>query len=306
MIAANPGQVVEDRQVVAEQPSIDVRGLSKHYGTVEAIRGITFEVARGEIFGLIGPDGAGKTSTFQILAGVMEASSGIASVFSRPAREMRSQTGYLTQTFSLYPDLTVAENIRYSGDLRRIPRDGLAGKLSGGMKQKLALVSALVPQPRVLLLDEPTTGVDPVSRREFWDVLAHLTAEGLTILVATPYLDEAERCHRIALMYQGEIHQIGTPVELRASLGAKRLELRTADLRKAASDLSGETGPDKRIIDVQRFGDRLDLLVRDPDKDRKWVAEKLERAGLPPGEIRVDEPTLENTFVAKLRALGQK
>jgi ABC-2 type transport system ATP-binding protein len=326
MIAASPGRATEDHQDVAEQPSIDVRSLSKHYGAVEAIRGITFEVARGEIFGLIGPDGAGKTSTFQILAGVMEASSGTARVFNRPAREMRSQTGYLTQTFSLYPDLTVAENIRYSGDLRRIPRDEiaergrqylrmfdmdrfadrLAGKLSGGMKQKLALVSALVPQPRVLLLDEPTTGVDPVSRREFWDVLAHLTAEGLTILVATPYLDEAERCHRIALMYQGEIHQIGTPVELRASLGAKRLELRTADLRKAASELSGETGPDKRIIDVQRFGDRLDLLVRDPDKDRKWVAEKMERAGLPAGEIRVDEPTLENIFVAKLRALGHK
>lgn len=262
MIAANPGQVVEAHRAVAEQPSIDVRGLTKHYGTVEAIRGITIEVARGEIFGLIGPDGAGKTSTFQILAGVMEASSGSASVFSRPAREMRSQTGYLTQTFSLYPDLTVAENIRYSGDLRRIPpdeiaergrqylqmfdmdrfADRLAGKLSGGMKQKLALVSALVPQPRVLLLDEPTTGVDPVSRREFWDVLAHLTAQGLTILVATPYLDEAERCHRIALMYQGEIHQVGTPTQLRASLGAKRLELRTADLRKAERELSGKLG----------------------------------------------------------------
>src|SRR5882672_4220298 len=279
MIAANPGQVVEDRQVVAEQPSIDVRGLSKHYGTVEAIRGITFEVARGEIFGLIGPDGAGKTSTFQILAGVMEASSGIASVFSRPAREMRSQTGYLTQTFSLYPDLTVAENIRYSGDLRRIPRDEiaergrqylrmfdmdrfadrLAGKLSGGMKQKLALVSALVPQPRVLLLDEPTTGVDPVSRREFWDVLAHLTAEGLTILVATPYLDEAERCHRIALMYQGEIHQIGTPADLKQSVSAQRLELRTPDLAVAEQLLNGEARETVDIKDVQRFGDRLDV-----------------------------------------------
>src|SRR6202163_728942 len=280
--------------------AIGVHDLRKRYGTLEAIYGITFEVRRGEIFGLIGPDGAGKTSTFQVLAGVMEATSGSSNVFGRPAREMRSQTGYLTQTFSLYPDLTVAENIRYSGDLRRIPQndiaergrqylrmfdmdrfsDRLAGRLSGGMKQKLALVCSLVPQPRVLLLDEPTTGVDPVSRREFWDVLAHLTAEGLTILVATPYLDEAERCHRIALMYQGEIHQIGTPSELRASLGAKRLELRTADLRKAESELSGEAGPDKEIIDVQRFGDRLDLLVRDPDKDRQLVAEKRERAGL--------------------------
>ena len=148
----------------------------------------------------------------------MEASSGTANVFGRPARETRSQTGYLTQAFSLYPDLSVSENIRYIGDLRRVPpeaiaarghrylqmfdmdrfADRLAGRLSGGMKQKLSLVCALVPEPRVLLLDEPTTGVDPVSRREFWDVLAHLAADGLTILVATPYLDEAERCNRVA------------------------------------------------------------------------------------------------------------
>jgi ABC-type multidrug transport system ATPase subunit len=226
----------------------------------------------------------------------------------------------------LYPDLTVAENIRYSGDLRLIPpdeiadrslqylkmfdmdrfADRLAGQLSGGMKQKLALVCALVPQPKVLLLDEPTTGVDPVSRREFWDALAHLTTEGLTILVATPYLDEAERCHRIAFMHLGEILQIGTPTELCASLGAKRIELRTADLRKAESVLSEGSGPDKDIIDVQRFGDRLDLLVHDPDKEQKWVTEKLKGAGLSVDEMRVDEPTLDNIFVAKLRALARR
>jgi ABC-2 type transport system ATP-binding protein len=326
MIAASPDREVKGQQGVAEQRAIDVHGLSKGYGKLEAIRGITFEVNCGEMFGLIGPDGAGKTSTFQILAGVMEASSGSANILSRPARDMRSQTGYLTQAFSLYPDLTVAENIRYSGDLRSIPpkeiaerslqylqmfemdrfADRLAGQLSGGMKQKLALVCALVPQPRVLLLDEPTTGVDPVSRREFWDVLAHLTSEGLTILVATPYLDEAERCHRIAFMHLGEILQIGTPTELCASLGAKRIELRTADLRKAEAVLSEGSGPDKDILDVQRFGDRLDLLVHDPDKEQQWVTEKLKQAGLSVDEMRVDEPTLENTFVAKLRALGQK
>jgi ABC-2 type transport system ATP-binding protein len=326
MIATSPGQVAENHRAEGEQTAIDVRSLSKRYGALEAVRAISFGVRRGEIFGLIGPDGAGKTSTFQILAGVMEATSGNANIFARPARQMRSQTGYLTQTFSLYLDLTVAENIRYSGDLRHIPpneiadrgqkylqmfdmdrfKSRLAGQLSGGMKQKLALVCALVPQPQVLLLDEPTTGVDPVSRREFWDVLAHLAAEGLTILVATPYLDEAERCHRIALMYQGEIHQIGTPTELRASLGAKRLELRTADLRKAESLLFEEAGPEKEIIDVQRFGDRLDLLVRDADKERQAVTEKLQRAGLRVDEIRVDDATLENTFVARLRALGRK
>ena len=326
MITTSPDRTVANQADNSEQRAIEVRSLVKRYGALQAVRGISFDVDRKEIFGLIGPDGAGKTTTFQILAGVMEATSGGAHIFGRPAREMRSQTGYLTQNFSLYLDLTVAENIRYSGDLRHIPPDEiiergqqylrmfdmdrfknrLAGQLSGGMKQKLALVCALVPQPRVLLLDEPTTGVDPVSRREFWDVLAHLAAEGLTILVATPYLDEAERCHRIALIYQGEIHQIGTPAELRASLGAKRLELRTADLRKAEALLAQDTGPEKQIIDVQRFGDRLDVLLRDPDKDRQMVSDKLRQAGLPVDEIRVDDPTLENTFVARLRALGRK
>ena len=321
--STDPDQTVQDRQAVTAERAIDVRGLTKRYGKLEAVRGITFDVNHGEMFGLIGPDGAGKTSTFQILAGVMEAAAGNANILSRPARDMRSQTGSLTQDFSLYPDLTVAENIRYSGDLRLIPPDEigerslqylkmfdmdrfvdrLAGQLSGGMKQKLALVCALVPQPKVLLLDEPTTGVDPVSRREFWDALAHLSTEGLTILVATPYMDEAERCHRIAFMYSGEILRIGTPAELCASLGAKRIELRTADLRKAESVLSVGSGPDKDIIDVERFGDRLDLLVHDPEKKQKWITEKLKGAGLSVGEMRVDEPTLDNIFVNKLRSL---
>ena len=211
----------------------------------------------------------------------MEATSGTAEVFGVPAREARSHTGYLTQAFSLYPDLTVAENIRYIGDLRRVPPDEitkrgrrylrmfdmdrfehrLAGRLSGGMKQKLALACALVPEPRVLLLDEPTTGVDPVSRREFWDTLAHLAADGLTIVLATPYLDEAERCNRVAFMHQGEIRQTGTPAELRASLHASRMEIHTSNLALSEQVLSGIAGADKEIIDVQRFGDRLDLLV---------------------------------------------
>src|SRR5436309_3711542 len=251
--------------------AIQVKNLWKKYGDTEAVRGISFDVNKGEIFGLIGPDGAGKTSTFQILAGVMEASSGAADVLGRPARQMRSQSGYLTQGFTLYPDLSVAENIRYVGALRGIDpreidrrsqsylekfdmlrfRDRLAGRLSGGMKQKLALVCALVPEPGVLLLDEPTTGVDPVSRREFWDTLAHLAAEGLTILIATPYLDEAERCHRVALMHEGAIQQLGTPAELRESLHSKRLELRTDHLSEAERIVSEASGTEDEIIDVQ-------------------------------------------------------
>ena len=314
------------RSATHDGPAIRVRDLQKRYGDVEAVRGVTFEIRPREIFGLIGPDGAGKTSTFQVLAGVMEATAGAADVYGRPAREMRAQTGYLTQTFSLYPDLTVLENIRYIGDLRRTPRaeidrrarhylcmfnmdrftDRLAGRLSGGMKQKLALACALVPQPRVLLLDEPTTGVDPVSRREFWDTLAHLAAEGLTVLVATPYLDEAERCHRVALMFRGVVHQIGTPAELRASLGATRLEVRTRTPLGAAEQLlAHDSGPDRAIVDVQRFGDRLDVLVQDPDRTEPAIRARLADAGHEVEEIRRDTPLLENTFVARLHALGE-
>jgi ABC-2 type transport system ATP-binding protein len=317
-VDANPGGGGRART------AIHVAALHKKYGDVEAVRGISFDLQEGEIFGLIGPDGAGKTSTFQILAGVMEATSGVAEVFGHAARDARAQTGYLTQAFSLYPDLTVRENLRYIGDLRQVPRaeldarslrylrlfdmdrflDRLAGKLSGGMKQKLSLVSALVPEPNVLLLDEPTTGVDPVSRREFWDTLVHLAVDGLTILVATPYLDEAERCHRVALMHEGVIHQTGTPDELRRGLGATRLEVRTPQLGRAEYLLSEVSGPDQELLDVQRFGDRLDVIVREPERAESLIAGRLAEAAIAVEEIRAEEPLLENIFVAELRHLG--
>jgi ABC-2 type transport system ATP-binding protein len=256
----------------------------------------------------------------------MEATSGVAEIYDSPARDARAQTGYLTQSFSLYPDLTVAENIRYIGDLRRVSSeeirsrggrylemfdmdrftDRLAGRLSGGMKQKLALACALVAQPQVLLLDEPTTGVDPVSRREFWDTLAHLSADGLTILVATPYLDEAERCHRVALMHLGKIHQVGTPAELRDSLHARRLEVWTNDLRVAEEKLLAVSEERGEIADVQRFGDRLDVLTPDAARGRAAVNRTLEGAGLRVDEIRESSPTLENTFVAVLHTMGEE
>jgi len=272
--------------------AIRTRALAKRYGAVEAVRGIDLDVRSGEIFGLIGPDGAGKTSTFQILGGVMEATSGEAELLGRPAREARAYVGYLTQAFSLYPDLSVAENLRYVGELRRVAVHDieargqryltmfgmerftarLAGRLSGGMKQKLALACALVAEPRILLLDEPTTGVDPVSRREFWDALAQLSTEGMTILLATPYLDEAERCHRVALMHEGRLHRTGTPAELRRGLGLERLEVRARDLRQAQASLSAHDGI---IADVQRFGDRLDVLVPDTAAGERAVRQVL-------------------------------
>jgi ABC-2 type transport system ATP-binding protein len=300
-------------------PAIQIRGLAKRYGAIEAVRGIDLDVSAGEIFGLIGPDGAGKTSTFQILGGVMEATSGTAEVFGRPARGARAFVGYLTQAFSLYPDLSVAENLRYVGALRRVPRpqieergrrhltmfgmepftDRLAGRLSGGMKQKLALACALIAEPRILLLDEPTTGVDPVSRREFWDAIVGLSSQGMTILLATPYLDEAERCHRVALMHEGRIHRIGAPAEVRSGLGLERLEVRATDLRAAQAVLANHAG----TADVQRFGDRLDVMVRDVGEGERAVREALGAAGLVVSEVRPAAPTLENAFVSILRDL---
>ncbi len=240
------------------------------------------------MFGLIGPDGAGKTTTFHILGGVMEATAGEVQVFDQLARDARLRTGYLTQQFSLYLDLSIDENLRYAAGLRQVSDDllrerrqkylklmslerfgdRLASQLSGGMKQKLALCCALVSQPDVLLLDEPTTGVDPVSRREFWDVLAELSADGMTIVVATPYLDEAERCDRVALMYSGQIHEIGTPAALRDNLGLYRLEVRTANLEIAEKLL---------LQNVQTFGDRLDVLVQDVNLGETQVNQLLQQ-----------------------------
>ena len=303
----------------APDVAIRVAGLSKRYGAVEAVRGIDLEVRTGEIFGLIGPDGAGKTSTFQILGGVMEATTGVAELLGRPARNARPFVGYLTQAFSLYPDLSVRENLRYVGELRLVERvdierrgrrylemfgmdrfeDRLAGRLSGGMKQKLALACALVAEPRVLLLDEPTTGVDPVSRREFWDALVGLSSQGMTILVATPYLDEAERCHRVALMHEGQLHRTGTPAELREGLGLTRLEVRAPDLRAAETALAGRDG----IADVQRFGDRLDVMVREALLGERAVRAALSAVGLAVDSVRPGVATLENAFVSILRSL---
>ncbi len=304
-------------------PAIDVsvRGLTKNYGAVEAVRGIDFEVRHGEIFGLIGPDGAGKTTTFNVLAGILEPTAATIALLGDPPRIARTNVGYLTQQFSLFDDLSIDENLTYVAGLRDVPAgafaerrtrylalmdlagigDRLAGQLSGGMKQKLALCCALISEPRVLLLDEPTVGVDPLSRREFWSVLARLAATGVTIVVATPYLDEAERCHRVALLYDGTIRDLGTPLELEAQLRCRRLEVRASDVAGAERVL--EHVPDG-IVDVQSFGDRVDVLVRDAQDGERTVRAALAASSIAVTTIDDETPTLENVFVARLRELG--
>jgi ABC-2 type transport system ATP-binding protein len=304
---------------MAAQPVVQAISLAKHYGAIKALDEVSFEVRPGEIFGLIGADGAGKTTAFKIIAGVLAQGGGEVRVLGKTPREAGSRVGYLTQPFSLYQDLSIDENLSYAGGLRQVPpqdfaqrreryfklfdlarfTDRLAGRLSGGMKQKLALTSALIAGPTLLLLDEPTTGVDPVTRRDFWDALTSLATDGMTIVVATPYLDEAERCHRVALMEQGKIYDIDTPANFRSKMGLTRLEVKVEPLAKAEDILA--KSPETQ--DVQRFGDRLDVMAANPEAAEADLRRRAEENGLQVTGITRSQPTLENAFVGQLRKM---
>jgi ABC-2 type transport system ATP-binding protein len=298
---------------------VDSRDLSKSYGSIAALDAVSFAVRPGEIFGFIGADGAGKTTAFRIIGGVLEPGGGEVQVLETTPREARPGVGYLTQPFSLFPDLSVDENLNYAASVREVPEedfkkrreryfklfelikftDRLAGRLSGGMKQKLALSCALISDPKLLLLDEPTTGVDPVTRRDFWDALTSLATGGMSIIVATPYLDEAERCHRVALMERGKIYDIDTPAHFRSKMGVTRLEVKVEPLARAEEVLA--KSPEAQ--DVQRFGDRLDVMAANPDAAESDLRQRAEGHGLRITEIRRSQPTLENAFVGQLRKM---
>ena len=298
---------------------VDSRELSKNYDAVQALDAVSFAVRPGEIFGFIGADGAGKTTAFRIMGGVLEQAGGEVGVLDTTPREARPRVGYLTQPFSLYPDLSVDENLNYAARLREVSQedfdkrreyyfklfelikftDRLAGRLSGGMKQKLALSCALIADPKVLLLDEPTTGVDPVTRRDFWDALTSLATGGMSIIVATPYLDEAERCHRVALIERGKIYDIDTPARFRSKMGVTRLEVKVEPLANAEEVLS--KSPEAE--DVQRFGDRLDVMAARPDAAEADLHDRAKHNGLTITAIRRSQPTLENAFVGQLRKM---
>ena len=302
-----------------EEVVVEANSLAKSYGPIKALDEVSFQVRPGEIFGLIGADGAGKTTAFKIIAGVLAQGGGEVRVLGKTPREAGPRVGYLTQPFSLYLDLSVDENLGYAGGLREVApedyaarrdryfklfdlsrfNDRLAGRLSGGMKQKLALTSALIADPTLLLLDEPTTGVDPVTRRDFWDALTSLATVGMTIIVATPYLDEAERCHRVALMERGKIYDIDTPARFRSKTGLTRLEVKVEPLAKAEDVL--RASPEAE--DVQRFGDRLDVMAPHPEAAEADLRQRAEANGLRVTEIRRSQPTLENAFVGQLRKM---
>jgi ABC-2 type transport system ATP-binding protein len=297
--------------------AVRFEGVSKQYGAVKALDTVSFDVARGEMFGLIGPDGAGKTTTIRLACGLLRPDGGRIRVLDRdPVKEHRAVTGtigYLSQRFSLYGDLTIDENIAFFAEihgLRRYhdARDRLlamtqltpfrarrADRLSGGMKQKLALACTLVHEPDVLLLDEPTTGVDPVSRREFWKLLSEFLANGLTIVMATPYLDEAERCARIVLLHEGRVLAIDRPSNLQAALTGRLLEVVTDTPRPPLEALAAVPG----VVDVQAFGDRAHVRVDEISQDEgiARVTTQLEGRGITVLSARPMAASLEDVFL---------
>jgi len=300
--------------------ALSLDNVVKRYGSVAALNGVSFDVRQGEMFGLIGPDGAGKTTMIRLLCGLLHADGGAVRMLGNDPvanhAEITRSVGYLSQRFSLYGDLSIDENIaffaeihglwRYEDRRRRLLeltqllpfRHRLAERLSGGMKQKLALVCTLIHEPRVILLDEPTTGVDPVSRREFWKLLAEFLQQGITILVSTPYLDEAERCHRVALLHEGKLLALDTPDALRRSLPGRMLELTVSDQARAVPVIQSIA----TVADVRTFGERIHVrLVPDAAADAAGrVTQSLEAAGFRVTGARDVQASLEDVFIARL------
>ncbi len=307
-------------------PVIVARGLRKAWGANVAVDGLDLQVTRGEIFGLVGPDGAGKTTAIRMLCGILDADAGDAVVAGFDVRlepdQVKRRIGYMSQRFSLYGDLTVAENLRFFAELFHVPRaarrtreaemlefsrlepyrDRLAQNLSGGMKQKLALACTLIHTPEVLFLDEPTTGVDPVSRRDFWKILYELLRGGVTIFVSTPYMDEAERCGRVALMDHGSVRLCDTPEALRGRMQGRLLELVATPQRRAREVLALLPG----VAGIQVFGDRLHLWLRDGGAEDAAICRHLARHDIEACNIRTITPGLEDVFVSLLDSGGDR
>jgi len=308
---------------MGSSPIIAVSALSRHFGKVRAVDGLSFEVYAGEIFGLVGPDGAGKTTTLRMLAGVLSADSGSAQVAGydviRDPEGAKSHLSYMSQRFGLYEDLTVDENLRFYADLFGVVRkqretrarqllaaaglsdfrSRLAGNLSGGMKQKLGLVCALIHTPKVILLDEPTNGVDPVSRRDFWRILYSLLAEGVAILTSTSYLDEAERCHRVGLLHQGRLLFCDRPDELKRRFPGEILSVLSPQPARVREAVARTPGVRSALL----VGDRVHLFVDDAARRGPELRAQLESSEIPYDAIDRVEPSIEDLFVS---AVGRK
>jgi ABC-2 type transport system ATP-binding protein len=310
--------------MMEQELAIETRELTKVFGRVKAVEGLNLRVYRGEIFGLVGPDGAGKTTTLRILASVMAPSSGVAFVGGynvvTQAEEVKKSVGYMPQHFALYGDLTVVENLDFFADLFEVPeevraerikrllrfarledfRNRRASQLSGGMQKKLALACALIHNPQILLLDEPTTGVDPISRREFWDLITELHLQKTTIVVSTCYMDEAERFSRVGFMHQGKLLACSEPSKLKEIVPSGVIEVIPSDVRKAKEILRAAQG----VMGIQTYGELIHVFVEDAEGREGGIKEELEKGGVAVRHIKVVRPRLEDAFAFILSQRG--
>ena len=303
--------------------AIETNDLTRTFGDITAVDRLTLRVDEGEMFGLVGPDGSGKTTAIRMLCGILAPTSGTATVLGkdiiRQPDLIKKEIGYLSQRFSLYGDLSVDENIEFFAEINKVYdfrkqreelleftrlkpfRDRLAEKLSGGMKQKLALACTLIHTPRIIFLDEPTTGVDPVSRRDFWKILQSLLKQGITIVMSTPYLDEAERCSRVGLMSKGRIMRVNNPERLKEEMHGEVIEIVCDRVRDAFKMLKDNPG----VREVQAFGDRLNVIVHGDGKASLRLESLLRSQGISVVTIRTIAPSLENVFISLLTSTAQ-
>ena len=300
---------------------VETDQLTRRFGAITAVDRLSLRIGRGEIFGLVGPDGAGKTTTLRLLCGLLNPTEGVVRIagldVKRDLGAIKDRIGYMAQRFGLYVDLTVEENMRFYADLFGIPaserppltaqllrmtrmepfRGRLAGNLSGGMKQKLALMCTLLHHPEILFLDEPTNGVDPVSRRDFWAILYQLVKDGLTVVITTAYLDEAERCNRVGLMHRGKLIRCQAPDTLKRDLEETCYEVRTAQARRVREVLERFPG----VVSVEPAGASLHLFLQPGVTSADRLEAALASAGLAPASWKEIVPSLEDSFIALIR-----
>jgi ABC-2 type transport system ATP-binding protein len=307
------------------QPIIETRKLTRDFKNTRAVNSLSLSIQPGELFGLVGPDGAGKTTTMRLLAGLLKITEGSAQVagydLARQPEAIKPKVGYMAQRFSLYGELSVQENLDFFSELYDVEAAGLAERkerllvfagltefkdrrakhLSGGMKKKLALACTLVHQPEILLLDEPTTGVDPVSRREFWDILTDLYLEGTTIVVSTPYMDEADRCSRVGLMYEGKLVVCAAPQEIRKQIRGELIEVRPDDWQAARDLLEQLPG----VLEVQTYGNVLHMFVESAEQTLPEIKTALKERQLSYRSIRRATPRMEEAFISLIKRLEE-